>query len=388
VSAGTSGTNPTQQEAFMKKKFMLCVVLFAGICFAFSLPLFAAVKVKIGLAHPITGPSSNDGQMARDGAILALELSKNRPELKQYELLYASEDDKSDPKDAAAIGNKFAGDSEVFAVIGNYNSSCTLAAASILTKAGIVQISPGSSSPKITGYSKYLLRTNPTDKIVGANIVKWAKEMGFKKIAVVYESSDFGKGLQHIYMDLWPGQEGYEILANEAYLPGTTLDMTPILTKIKQSKAEAVLLGSLYNEASLIAKQAKQLRLDIPFFGDVSQHTNALLELGGKSVEGWRVVGAMDANSKDDLTVTFLQNYEKRFGRAPNTFAAQAYDAMNIILQGLAQNGPDREKLAEYVGTVKNFPGVTGKLTFEKGDVEKQLFRFIVDDGKFKQVQK
>ena len=113
-----------------------------------------------------------------------------------------------------------------------------------------------------------------------------------------------------------------------------------------------------------------------------SQHTNALLELGGKAVEGWRVVGAMDANSKDDLTVTFLQNYEKRFGRAPNTFAAQAYDAMNIILQGLAQNGPDREKLADYVGAVKNFPGVTGKLTFEKGDVEKQLFRFIVDDGK------
>jgi branched-chain amino acid transport system substrate-binding protein len=372
----------------MKKKIVLCVALFAGFCLAFTLPSFAATKVKIGLAHPITGPSSNDGQMARDGAILAFELAKNRPEFKPYELLYLSEDDKSDPKDAAAIANKFAGDPEIFAVIGNYNSSCTLAAAAILTKAGIVQISACSSSPKITGYSKYLFRTNPTDKIVGANIVNWAKEMGFKKIAVVYESSDFGKGLQHIYMDLWPGQPGYEILANEAYLPGSTLDLTPILTKIKQSKAEAVLLGSLYNEASLMGKQAKQLRIEIPFFGDVSQHTNALLELGGKAVEGWRVVGAMDASSKDELTVTFLQNFEKRFGHAPNTFAAQAYDAMNIIMQGLVKNGTDREKLADYVATVKNFPGVTGKLTFEKGDVEKQLFRFIVENGQFRQVQK
>ena len=368
---------------------MIMVAVFTVICLSFTLPSFAQNKtVKIGLAHPITGPSSNDGQMARDGAILALEMAKSKPEFKAYELVSISEDDKSDPKDAAAIANKYAGDPEIFAVIGNYNSSCTLAAAAILTKAGIVQISPGSSSPKITGYSKYLLRTNPTDKIVGANIVKWAKEMGFKKIAVVYESSDFGKGLQHIYMDSWPGQDGYEIVANETYLPGSTLDLTPILTKIKQSKAEAVLLGSLYNEASLIAKQAKQIRVDVPFFGDVSQHTNALLELGGKSVEGWRVVGAMDATSKDELTVTFLQNFQKRFGRAPNTFAAQAYDAMNIILAGLVKNGSDREKLADYVNTVKNFPGVTGKLTFDKGDVDKQLFRFVVADGAFKQVQK
>lgn len=373
----------------MRNRMMIMVAVFTVICLSFTLPSFAQNKtVKIGLAHPITGPSSNDGQMARDGAILALEMAKSKPEFKAYELVSISEDDKSDPKDAAAIANKYAGDPEIFAVIGNYNSSCTLAAAAILTKAGIVQISPGSSSPKITGYSKYLLRTNPTDKIVGANIVKWAKDMGFKKIAVVYESSDFGKGLQHIYMDSWPGQDGYEIVANETYLPGSTLDLTPILTKIKQSKAEAVLLGSLYNEASLIAKQAKQLRVNVPFFGDVSQHTNALLELGGKSVEGWRVVGAMDATSKDELTVIFLQNFQKRFGRAPNTFAAQAYDAMNIILAGLVKNGPDREKLADYVNTVKNFPGVTGKLTFDKGDVDKQLFRFVVADGAFKQVQK
>ena len=52
----------------MKKKVMLCVALFAVICFAFSCRSFAATKVKIGLAHPITGPSSNDGQMAREMA--------------------------------------------------------------------------------------------------------------------------------------------------------------------------------------------------------------------------------------------------------------------------------------------------------------------------------
>jgi branched-chain amino acid transport system substrate-binding protein len=363
-------------------------MMFLAMGVIFVSPGLAGTTVKIGLAHPITGPSANDGQMARDGAILAIEQAKDRADLKAYDIAYVSEDDKSDPKDAAAIANKFAGDSQIFAVIGNYNSSCTLAAAPTLIKAGIVQISACSSSPKITGYSKYLLRTNPTDKVVGANIVKWAKDMGFKKVAVVYESSDFGKGLQHIYEEQWPTGEGYTIVANEAYLPGSTLDFSPILTKIKGSGAEAVLLGSLYNEAALMAKQAKQIRMAIPFFGDVSQHTNALLDLGKTSVEGWRVVGAMDADAKDELTVNFLSAFEKRFGHPPNTFAAQAYDAANVILKGLAVNGPDREKLAEFVNGVKEFPGVTGKLTFVNGDVEKQLFRFVVENGQFKQVAK
>ena len=346
-----------------------------------------AQKVVIGGAVPLTGPSANDGQMARDGAALALGHSKTRPELQKYSIEFLCEDDRSDPKEAAAIANKFAGDDKTYALIGDYNSSCTLAGAPILTNAGITQISPGSSSPKITGFSKYLFRTQPTDELVGENIVMWAKELAFKKAAVVYENSDFGKGLQHIYEKLWPG-DGRSIVANETYLPGSTLDFTPILTKIKSAGADAILMGSLYNEGALMGKQAKTLRIKATFFGDTSQHTNALLDLGKQNVEGFHVVGAMDPNAKDPKTLKFLNDFEKKYGHAPNTFAAQAYDAMLIILEGLAKFGPDRAKLQNYVTTVQKFPGVTGKLTFKNGDVEKQLFRFVVEKGKFKQVAK
>ncbi|MBU1568915.1 MAG: ABC transporter substrate-binding protein, partial [Proteobacteria bacterium] len=197
------------------------------------------------------------------------------------------------------------------------------------------------------------------------------------------ENSDFGKGLQHLYMQYWPTSPEYEIVANESYIPGSTYDFASILTKVKMSGAEGVLLGSLYNEAALMAKQAKQLRVKLPFFGDVSQHTNALLELGKENVEGWHVVGAMDENAKDALTTSFLAEFEKRYGHKPNTFAAQAFDAMNVILSGLAENGPDSAKLATFVANTKDYPGVTGKLTFNKGDVEKQLFRFTVKNGAF-----
>lgn len=371
----------------MKAKRVAVVLCVVAVFFTFYSIALGAEKVKIGVSLPLTGASASDGQNTRNGAALALEHNKSKPALQKYNIEIAAEDDKSDPKDAAAIGNKFAGDKEIFAVVGNYNSSCTLAEASILSKAGLVQISPASSSPKITGFSKYLFRTQPTDELVGANIVDWAKDLKFKKVAVVYENSDFGKGLQGVYEKRWPG-EGRTIVATEYYTPGSTLDFTSILTKIKSAGAEGVLLGSLYQDAALMAKQAKQLGLKAQFFGDTSLYTQNLIDIGKESVNGWHMFGQWIPTAKDPLVIKFVEDFQKKYNEMPVVFAAQAYDAMLIILEGLAKNGPDREKLQGYVSRVHDFPGVTGKSTFKNGDVDKKLFRFTVVNGKFTQVAK
>jgi branched-chain amino acid transport system substrate-binding protein len=92
--------------------------------------------------------------------------------------------------------------------------------------------------------------------------------------------------------------------------------------------------------------------------------------------------------AKDPLVTKFVGDFQKQYKEMPVVFAAQGYDAMLIVLAGLAKNGPDREKLQQYVSTVRDFPGVTGKSTFKNGDVDKKLFRFTIVNGKFTQVQK
>lgn len=345
-------------------------------------------KVRIGLGAPITGTSAFDGQMIRDGALLAVELAKSDPRFARYDLELVIEDDKSDPKEGAAIANKFAGDESLVAVVGHYNSSVTLAAAPILGKAGIIQISPGSSSPKITGFSKYLFRTQPTDALEGSNIAQWASELGYKKAAVLYENTDYGKGLQEVYDKVWP-QTGGSIVAEESYLSGQTTDFSAILTKVKESGAEVILLGSLYNESALMAKQARQFGMDVPFFGTSSMFTKALIELGKEAVEGFRVVGGMNPDSKDPNFVKFWDAFRQKYGKEPNVFAAQSYDATNIILEAVANAGPDRAKINEYIlNQLKDFPGVTGKITFKDGDAQKTMFRFAVKGGVFVPVEK
>lgn len=335
--------------------------------------------VKILIAQPLTGASANDGTMSRDGALLALEQMKSKPELANYDIQVISEDDKSDPKDATAIANKWAGDKDLLAVVGNYNSSCTLAGASVFKEKGIPQIATGSSSPTITGHSSYLFRTQPTDALVGKNIVEWAESLGYKKAAIIYENSDYGKGLGDLYKEMWKG----EIVAEESFIPGSTTDFTPILSKIKELKVDCVLLGSLYNEAALMGKQAKQVGLNTVFFGDSSLHTNALIELGGDGAENFHVIGALNTESEDEKIAKFIQDFEAKYGHKPNTFASQSYDAMALVLDALAEVGPDREKVKDWLTNLKAYPGITGALEFIKGDVQKDLFRYVVKDGVF-----
>lgn len=351
---------------------VMTAIVFSGVREGYT----ADAVIKIGVGCPITGTAAFDGQMIRDGAIMAVEAYKSK--IKNLEL--AIEDDKSEPKEGAAIANKFAGDKAIVGVVGHYNSSVTLAASPILTKAGITQISPGSSSPKITGFSNYLFRTQPTDALSAVSIVNWASSLGYKKAAVIFEETDFGHGLAHEYEILWP-KDGRQIVVKESYQSGKTVDFSAILTKVKNSGADVALMGCLYNEGALIAKQSRQIGLKIPFFGEDSQISKAFLELGGPAVEGWRSVGAYDPKAKNPLNQEFVKAFMAKFNKEPNSFAAQSYDATALILEGIIQKGAERDKVQNYVFNVKDFPGVSGKTSFVKGDASKQMAHFIVKDG-------
>ncbi|MEW6265169.1 MAG: ABC transporter substrate-binding protein [Thermodesulfobacteriota bacterium] len=352
----------------------------------FSLSAAAGRSVKIGVAGPMTGSAAFDGKMIARGAALALEQFKSAGKLARYNVQMVVEDDKSDPKEAAAIANKFVGDNDLMAVVGNYNSSCTLAAAPILTKAGITQISPGSSSPRITGFSDYLFRTQLTDAANGMAVAEWAAESGFKKAAIIYENSDYGKGLQEVYAAAFPKQ-GRQIVATETYLSGQTSDFTATLTKVKAAGADVLLLGSLYNEGALIGKQAKQLGLRLTAFG-AGLNTEAFTQLGKDAVEGWHVVGAIDFDSSDPKIQAFVQAFKKKYGDELDPYAAQSYDAAMLLLAALDKVGPDRAKIQQFVFKVKAFPGITGQIEFVKGDVLTKPTRYLVKNGKLISVQK
>ncbi|MFC3345763.1 ABC transporter substrate-binding protein [Paenibacillus abyssi] len=246
-----------------------------------------------------------------------------------------------------------------------------------------MQVSPGSSSPKVSEAGDYTFRVITTDAFQGDFVAQWTQEEGFKKVAIIYEQTDYGVGLAEVYQKAAESY-GIEIVGSEAYTAGQTKDFASILTKIKNNQPDAIFIGGLYNEAALIAKQAQQQGLSLPFLGVDALFSDALINLGGDAVEGFLLPGFFNVDSDNEKTKAFVDAYTAEYNEVPGTYAAYAFDATNIIAEAIKNNGADREKVQEYLSTLKGYEGVTGVNDFdENGDVLKNPEKLIVQDGKF-----
>lgn len=340
--------------------------------------------IKLGFAGPLTGPSAQDGESMKNGAALAADLVNKAGGINGKMIEFEFADDKSDPKEAAAVANKFTSDVNLMAVIGHFNSSCTLAGAPIYNKAGIVEISGGSSSPAVSEAGPYTFRTITTDAFQGQYLVNWAvNDEGFKKIAVVYENTDYGQGILSV-TEAEAAKLGAEIVAKEAYILGQTKDFSSIVTNIKAAAPDVIIIGGLYNETALFAKQAQRSGLAIPMMGVDGIYSDALVELGGEAVEGIMLTGFFHASSPSPVTQDFIAAYKAAYNTEPGTYAAYTYDAASIVIDAMKNGAADRKAIMEYLTTLKDYNGVTGVTSFdENGDCIKEPLKLIVKDGKF-----
>ena len=152
------------------------------------------LTLKLGFAGALTGGSAEQGTRQNAAMTLAVEQynAARGPEDPIVEIV--AYDDMADPKEAATVANKLASDTDVVAVIGHTNSSCTLAGAPIYETAGLVDITTGSSSPKISEAGPYIFRTWNSDVYTAKYNVTALLDMGCENIGIIYENNDYGLG--------------------------------------------------------------------------------------------------------------------------------------------------------------------------------------------------
>jgi len=338
----------------------------------------------VAVAGPLTGPCAQDGEAIKNGAQLAAEIINQNGGIngKQVELVF--EDDRSDPKEAANIANKLVNDDKVLAVIGHYNSSCTLAAAPIYNKAGLVEISAGSTSPAVSDAGPYTFRVIVTDAFQGAFVGSWmVEDEGLKRVAILYENDDYGAGLRDVISQTVE-ELGGEVVAVESYYLGETKDFSPYITKIRNLNPDALFIGGLYNEAALIAKQAAQVGWKPNIFAVDGPYNPAYITLGGEATEGTRLVGFFHPGLDDPEVAKFVEDYRQKYNKELGAYEAYGYDAMLILAEAMEKGGANRESIKDYLTTLKDFKGVTGITTFdENGDCIKEPIKLVVKDGEF-----
>jgi branched-chain amino acid transport system substrate-binding protein len=341
--------------------------------------------IKIGAAGPMTGDQSKMGIDLRNATELAVAEWNAQGGVLGKKIVMLAGDDQADPKQAVSIANKFV-NQKVNAVVGHWNSNCSINASPYYNAGHIVAISPASTNPRLTQQGfKNIFRVCGTDDQQGKVAAEFTlTQLKPKRIAIVHDKTTYGQGLADYFKKSVEGKT--EIVFYDG-IQTRDPDYKAILTTMKQKKPDVYFFGGVYPEAGRLVRQAKEVGLNIPMITGDGVYDPTFISIAGKSSEGTYVTFGKDPSGLP-TSKSFNQKYTAKYG-PPGPYSIYAYDAANIILTAMQQSGTtDAVKVAEYISG-NTFHGAFGDISFDdNGDVAKAPYViWQVKDGKFVEVQ-
>jgi len=346
----------------------------------------AADAIVVGHVASMTGDTATFGRSADQGMRMAIEeINASGGALgKPIELI--TEDDRSVTEEARTAAQKLLQRDQVVALLGEVASSRSLAAAPEAQRAKRPMISPGSTNPKVTEVGDYIFRACFIDPFQGFVMAQFAvDELKAKRVAILFDfKQDYSVGLAEFFRET-AQKLGAEIVADERYTSGD-IEFRAQLTTIRAAKPDAIFVPGYYTELGLIAKQARELGIDVPLLGGDGWDSEKTIEIGGEAVEGYYFSTHYAADSDSPRVQAFVKDFQAKYGATPDAMAALGYDAARILADALGRAGSvDGPKLRDAIAATKGFDGVTGKISMdEQRNARKDAVVLKIEGGKFR----
>ena len=317
------------------KKLIICLTA-AMLAFGGSA---LAETLKIGVAGPHSGDLASYGIPATKAAELVVKEKNAGGGLlgKQIELLI--EDDVCKPEMATNAASKLISDGAVV-VLGHICSGATKAALGIYKDSNIPVMSPSATNPALTQSGDYpnFFRTIASDDAQARLEVDFALDvLKLKKIAVLHDKGDYGKGLAEFAKAMLEEDPRGEVVLYEGITPGA-VDYSAVVQKIKRSQAEAVIFGGYHPEASKIVTQMRKKRMKTIFISDDGVKDDTFIKVAQKYAEGVYATGPKDV-SKNPMAIAANDAHKKAYGADPGAFYLNAYAAAIALLNAIEQAG-------------------------------------------------
>jgi branched-chain amino acid transport system substrate-binding protein len=364
-------------------------LLFASALVGLTFARAAEEPIRIGEYASITGKEASLGQSSHNGTMMAIDDLNAAGGVLGRPLLLITEDTQSKPGESATAAKKLISRDKVVALLGEVASSRSLEAAPVAQLAKVPMISPASTNPKVTETGNYIFRTCFIDPFQGPVMAKFAQEkLRAQRVALmVSNSSAYSIGLAKFFREAFTANGG-TIVLEQKYAEGDK-DFKAQLTAIKAAGVDAVFNPGYYNEGALIVLQARDLGLTLPIFGADSWEAEALIELGGKAIEGAYLCSHYSPADPSPRVQSFVQAYKKRFGTTPDSNASLGYDSVLVLVDAIKRAGStDRAKIRDALAATKNFAAVTGNITIDaQRNASKNAVIIQVRNGKFEFVQ-
>ncbi len=319
--------------------------------------------IKIGFIGSLTGDATSLGESAQAAVKVAIEEVNAQGGINGRMVEGVYEDGKCSPQPALSAAQKLITIDKVAGIVGGLCSGETSAFVKPAMEAKIPTVTYCSSAPALTGSGKYFFRTYPSDAYQG----KFAAEYAFntlkaKKVAVIYHTSDWGNGIEKVFVERFK-ELGGTVVAEES-APKETRDYKTILLKVKGLTPDLIYIPTYPEGGAVLIQQVRDLAITIPL-------------LGGETFDDPNFLKAIPKTSKLQYTIsiaTVAPDFDKKVlaklgGSQVPVCGPQAYDAATVLIKAMKEVGTDPDKMADYIRTL-NFDGVSGHISYDQnGDL-------------------
>ncbi len=363
---------------------LIVALLLSSVTYAQTEP------IKIGLGFDLTGAESSLDLPASNGALLAIkEINANGGVLGR-QIQAVSHDTRYDMALTAQVAHQFVEQDGVSAVVGFTDSDSVLAAGPIIQAAGIPFITAGATSPQLPDQiGDMFFMACFGDNVQAAAGAEYAyKNFGHTAYLLWDQGVEYTTLLASYFKTRFE-QLGGTIVLEDTYADDAT-DFSAQITKLRALTDQPsfyYVAAMPYNVGPAVL-QMRQAGLDGPIVGGDGYDTPDILSVAGDSANNvyFTTHALMDATLGTDGIKTFIKNYTDEYGHAPeNAFAALGYDAMNLLADAITRAGStDAKAIQQALLDTKDFPGITGTITFNGSHIPTKGVTLIkIDGGKF-----
>ncbi|MBI4825864.1 MAG: branched-chain amino acid ABC transporter substrate-binding protein [Nitrospirae bacterium] len=325
------------RKLFIRFSFAFAVLIFAYLSLSSS--AYTAESIKLGIAGAHSGDLASYGLPSVNAAELVIKdiNAKGGVLGRKVELLI--EDDVCKPEIAANTAAKLIS-LHADVVMGHICSGATKAALGIYRDSKIVLMSPSATNPPLTQSGDYpnFFRTIASDDAQAKLEVDFAlNTLKVKKIAVLHDKGDYGKGLAEFAKKFLEDSGKAEVVLFEGITPGA-VDYSAVVQKIKRSGAEAVIFGGYHPEASKIVTLMRKKKMNTYFISDDGVKDDTFIKVAGQYAEGVYATGPKDV-SKNPLALKANSDHKAAYGTDPGAFFLNAYAATQALMNAIQKAG-------------------------------------------------
>ena len=333
-------------------------------------------SVKIGVNMELSGAAAGYGNAQKQGIQLAVsEINKKggidvNGQKKKIKLIMR--DNKTAISTSASVAAQLATKEKVAAIVGPATTNAGTAEIPNITKAKVPSVSPSATDPNYTlqkngKVQPFVFRACYQNNFQGGSAAKFVmNNIKAKRVAVYTDnSSDYGNGLAKAFKKTYKGK----IVDSQTFSEGDK-DFNAVLTSFKAKKVDAIYVPGYYTEVGLIIKQARQIGIKAPIVGSDGMADPKLVQIAGAKNASkiyYTTPFSTQVAAKDPTASKFMRDFKNRYHEEAPTFSVLAYDAVYMIKEAIEnEKSDDSAKITKGLEQIKDFTGVTGKITVDK----------------------